>query len=157
MYQYILEEGRDPLFHFTTKYGLKYFVSFRKMSFDNAFFENLYSVDFGETNNQKFFNDPEIEITITTIINDYLISNPTLILHYVCDSVDLKQDFRKKLLDKWYLKTQRNEFCKVNFFYQIPLENVNYHLGFIFKTDYYEVEEVIDKLNLQLEEFTSLK
>lgn len=157
MYQYILEEGRDPLFYFTTKYSLKYFVSFRKMNFDNDFFENLYSVDFGETNNQKFFNDPEIEVTITAIINDYLLTNPNLILYYVCDSVDFKQDFRKKLFDKWYIKTQKNEFSKVNFLYQIPEENVNYHLGFIFKTDYYKLQEVIEKVNLQLEEFTNLK
>ena len=33
MYQYILEEGRDPLFYFKTKYGLKYFVSFRRNEF----------------------------------------------------------------------------------------------------------------------------
>lgn len=157
MYQYILEEGRDPLFHFTTKHSLKYFVSFRKMNFDNDFFENLYSVDFGETNNQKFFNDPEIETTITKIVNDYLNANPSLILHYVCDSVDFKQDVRNKLFDRWYAKTQRNEFSKVNFLYQIPQEKVNYHLGFIFKTDYFELEEVIEKVNLQLEEFTNLK
>ena len=30
MYQYISEEGLDPLFYFTTKYGLQYFVTFRK-------------------------------------------------------------------------------------------------------------------------------
>ena len=33
MYQYILEEGADPLFTFTTKNGLKYFVEFRQMDF----------------------------------------------------------------------------------------------------------------------------
>ena len=31
MYQYILEEGADPLFTFTTKNGLKYFVVFMKV------------------------------------------------------------------------------------------------------------------------------
>ncbi|MFZ0599014.1 MAG: DUF6169 family protein [Flavobacterium sp.] len=157
MYQYILEEGRDPLFYFTTKYGLKYFVSFRKMNFDSDFFENLYSIDFGETNNQKFFNDPEIEITITTIINNYLIMNPTLIVYYICDSIDLKQNFRKKLFDKWYIKTQKKEFSKVNFHYEISHENINYHLGFIFKTEFYEFQEVVDKVNFQLDEFTTFK
>lgn len=157
MYQYILKEGRDPLFYFSTKYGLRYFVTFRKMNFDNIFFENLYSVDFGETNNQKFFNDPEIEITITAIINDFLLKNPELILHYVCDSVDLKQDFRKKLFDKWYAKTERDEFSKINFQYPIPEENMNYHLGFIFKTEFHELEDVLEKVNLKLEEFANLK
>ena len=31
MYQYILVEGADPLFTFTTKNGLKYFVAFMKV------------------------------------------------------------------------------------------------------------------------------
>lgn len=157
MYQYILEEGRDPLFYFKTKYGLKYFVSFRRMNFDGDFFENLYSVDFGETNNQKFFRDPNVELTITAIINDYLLKNPHLILHYVCDNVDFKQDFRKELFDKWYRKTQKDVFSKVNFQYVIPGESVSYHLGFIFKNEYYEFQEVVEKVNLHLEEFTNLK
>jgi hypothetical protein len=157
MYKYISKEGHDPLFYFTTKYNLEYFVSFQNMNFENDFFENLYSVIFGETTNQKFFKDPDVELTITTILNDYLLKKPNVILHYVCDNVDFKQDFRKKLFDKWYRNTKKNEFSKVNFQYQIPEEDINYHLGFIFKNDFYEFSEVVEKVNLQLEEFANLK
>lgn len=157
MYQYISKEGLYPLFYFTTKYGLEYFVSFQKMDFKNVFFENLYALDFGEINNQKFFNDPLIEATIITIISNYFQANPNMILNYVCDSIDFKQDFRKKLFDRWYMKTQNNEFSKINFQYEIPEENVMYHLSFIFKTGLYKNQEVIEKVNFQLEEFTNLK
>ncbi|WP_264563930.1 DUF6169 family protein [Flavobacterium sp. N3904] len=157
MYEYILKEGVDPLFSFTTKHGLNYFITFRKMDFGNAYFQNLYSVDFWEMGNQKFYKDAKIEITITTIICNYFKSHPNSILHYVCDSMDLKQDYRKRLFDQWYKKFQTKEFSKLNFEYQIQEENINYNLGFIFKNDCYEMNEVIENITLQLDEFTSLK
>lgn len=157
MYQYISEEGLYPLFYFTTKHGLEYFVSFQRMDFNIDFFDKLYAIDFYESNNQKFFNDPFIEVTITKIINDYFKSNPSIILNYVCDSVDFKQDFRQKLFDKWYRNTKNDEFSKINFEYRLHQENIIYHLSFIFKTEFYNIEEVIEKVNLQLEEFTSYK
>lgn len=157
MYQYISEEGLYPLFYFTTKHGLQYFVSFQKMNFENAFFNKLYSIDFYEANNQKFFNDPSIEITITSIINQYFKDNPDIILNYVCDSVDFKQDFRQKLFDKWYHNIKSYEFSKVNFQYHIPNEKMIYHLSFIFKTDFYKMDNIIDEVNLKLEAFTSYK
>ena len=68
MYKYNLIEGNCPLFSFSTKYGLNYCVAFRKMDFDNAFFEDLYSFDFWETSNQKFLKDDGIEATIIAIV-----------------------------------------------------------------------------------------
>lgn len=127
------------------------------MDFDNIFFKKLYSIDFYEANNQKFFNDPLVEITITNIVNDYFESNPDIILNYVCDSADFKQDFRRKLFDKWYRNTQNNEFSKINFQYQLEKENMIYHLSFIFKTEFYNIEYVIEEANLQLEKFSSFK
>jgi hypothetical protein len=157
MYKYNLKEGNDPLFSFTTKHGLDYFVAFRKMDFGNLYFQNLYSVDFWELNNQKFYKDDTIEITIITIICDYFRSNPSAILHYVCDSMDFKQNFRKKLFDKWYQKYQTVEYSKLNIQYQIPEENIDYNLGFIFKNDSYKIDEVIENINLQFDEFANLK
>ncbi|CAM3527744.1 DUF6169 family protein [Flavobacterium chungbukense] len=157
MYQYISEEGLYPLFYFTTKHGLEYFVSFHKMNLDNTFFEKLYSIDFYEANNQKFLSDPFIETTITSIINDFFENNPDIVLNYVCDSVDFKQDFRQKLFDKWYRNTSNNEFSKINFKYEVEHENIIYHLSFIFKTRFYNTNEIIEEVNLQLEEFTVFK
>ena len=69
----------------------------------------------------------------------------------------LNRILEKKLFDRWYLKTQNDEFSKINFQYEIPEENVIYHLSFIFKTGLYKNQEVIEKVNFQLEEFTNLK
>ena len=157
MYQYISEEGLCPLFYFTTKYNLKYFVSFRKIDFENEYFRNLFFVDFYEADNQKFFNDPNIEITIINIINKYFDANPNIILNYVCDVVDYKQDFRKRLFDKWYLNSKTNMFSKINFQYKIPEDCISYHLGFIFNSKFYKEEELIENVISQLDEFTNLK
>ncbi|MDQ8014935.1 MAG: DUF6169 family protein [Flavobacterium nitrogenifigens] len=157
MCQYIQEEGLYPLFYFTTKHGLEYFVSFHKMDFDSIFFEKLYSVDFYEANNQKFFNDPLIEITTTNIINNYFKDNPDIILNYVFDSVDFKQNFRQKLFDKWYKNTSNNEFSKVNFQYKLEHEKMIYHLSFIFKTEFYNLHEIVEEVNSLLKEFSNFK
>lgn len=157
MYQYISKEGVNPLFYFITKYDLKYFVSFRKIDFENEYFRNLYFIDFYESNNQRFYNDPNIEITIISIINNYFEANPSIIINYVCDIVDFKQDFRKRLFDKWYLNSKKDKFYKVNFQYEIEEESITYHLGFIFNGEVYNEDELIKNVNLQLEEFTNLK
>ncbi|MBB6387835.1 MULTISPECIES: DUF6169 family protein [Flavobacterium] len=127
------------------------------MDFNNDFFKKLYAIDFYESNNQKFFSDPLIEITIIAIIQDYFKINPDIILNYVCDNVDFRQDFRQKLFDKWYRNAFDNTFSKINFQYEAPHYNLIYHLSFILKTDFYNIEEVIEKVNLELEEFTTFK
>lgn len=38
MYQYIKKEDNDPIFTFTTKHGLNYYVAFKKMALENPFF-----------------------------------------------------------------------------------------------------------------------
>lgn len=157
MYRYISEEGLSPLFYFITKYNLKYFVSFRKVDFENEYFEKLYFVDFYESNNQKFNNDSGIELTIITIIKDYFKRNPATMISFVCDIVDSKQDFRKRLFDKWYRSYNNSEFSKINFQYETKEENITYHLGFIFYKELYKEDELIEKVNSQLDEFTNLK
>ena len=127
------------------------------MDLDNFFFEKLYSIDFYESNNQKFFTDSFVEITIAAIIDDYFQNNPDIILNYVCDSVDFRQDFRKKLFDKWYKNASNLTYSKVNFEYSVEEENTKYHLSFIFKRQFYEIDRVVEKVNIQLEEFSNLK
>lgn len=68
MYQYVIKEDNDPLFTFTTKYGLNYYVAFKKMELENNYFQNLYSIDFWEVDTKKFIKDNTIETTIIEII-----------------------------------------------------------------------------------------
>ena len=156
MYEYKLLEGNDPLFSFVTKYGLSYCVAFRKMDFDNPFFDSLYSFDFWETNNQKFSKDDRIGDTIIAIIFYFFKTNPNCILHYICDSMDQKHHFRSKLFKKWYDKLNDNSFSKLNIEFKID-EEISYHLEFIFNTDFYSFETVKEKALTQLQEFSNSK
>lgn len=156
MYEYKLLEGNDPLFSFVTKYGLSYCVAFRKMDFDNPFFDSLYSFDFWETNNQKFSKDDRIGDTIIAIIFYFFKTNPNCILHYICDSMDQKHHFRSKLFKKWYDKSNDNSFSKLNIEFKID-EEISYHLEFIFNTDFYSIETVKEKALTQLQEFSNSK
>ena len=157
MYQYILEEGSDPLFTFTTKHGLKYFVAFRKMDFGLDYFTNLYSLDFWESYNQKFVKDEFVEKTIINILFDFFINYPQSILHYVCDSSDLKQNARSKLFDLWYNKSVNEEFSKLDLTYKVQAENIEYKLEFVFKTECYKINELQEIVVNQMNEFSSFK
>ena len=157
MYQYTLEEGFDPLFTFTTKNGLKYFVAFRKMDFGTVYFKNLYSIDFWELYNQKFIKDDWVEKTIITILIKFFQNYPNSILHYVCDSVDLKQNARSKLFDLWYNKSANTGFSKLDLTYVVEQENIEYKLEFIFKTDSYDIAKVQLNVINQMNDFSSYK
>ena len=157
MYRYILEEGSDPLFTFTTKNGLKYFVAFRKIDFGTDYFNKLYSVDFWESYNQKFIKDDLVEKTIISILFGFFQNNPKSILHYVCDSVDSKQNARSKLFDLWYNKSLNEEFSKLELIYKVEKENIEYKLEFVFKTDAYEIAKVQENVIIQMNEFSSFK
>ena len=156
MYEYHLLEGNDPLFSFVTKHGLSYCVAFRKMDFDNPFFDYLYSFDFWETSNQKFSKDDGIGTTISAIIFNFFKINPKCMLHYICDSMDDKHTFRSKLFKKWYDKSNCEGFSKLNIEFEVD-EIIRYNLEFIFNLEFYSFEIVKEEVLLQLEDFSSYK
>ena len=156
MYRYKLVEEINPLFSFDTKHNLSYFVSFKKMDFDNPYFLNLFSLDFWEVHNQKFIKDSLIEDTIIEIIFDFFKIFPNSLLHYVCDSIDNRQNGRSRLFDNWYNKSNSEKFSKLNIEFKIESE-LNYNLEFIFKSEFYIFEEVKNNVLLQLEEFSNYK
>ena len=156
MYQYKLEEDNSPLFSFVTKHNLHYFVSFKKMDFENSYFSNLFSLDFWEMENQKFIKDEFIGETIIYIVFEFFKKFPNSLLHYVCDSVDNRQNGRSKLFDKWYNKSENINFSKLNIEFKIERE-LNYNLEFIFKSEYYDFEITKETIIMQLQEFSNYK
>lgn len=157
MYSYILKEGDDPLFTFTTKNGLHYYVAFRKMELESNSFHHLYSIDFWEIHHQKFIKDELIGLTIIEIIQTFYLSNPNALLHYICDSSDNKQNSRSKLFDKWYNKSLNETFSKLTINYEIPEEEINYKLEFIFQSNYYNLDELRENVIQQLDDFSNYK
>lgn len=157
MYSFTKKEDNDPLFTFITKHGLNYYVAFKKMDFENNYFQNLYSIDFWEVDTKKFIKDNSIQETIIDIIFKFFEIHPNVLLHYVCDSMDNKQGFRSILFDNWYNKSINEGFSKLDINYEVPNETINYKLEFIFKSEFYNINEVGEITINQLEEFSSFK
>lgn len=127
------------------------------MALENPFFYNLHAVDFGEVDNKKFIKDNLIQSTIINIIFDFFEQNSNALLHYVCDSTDNKHSFRSKLFDQWYNKSVNEGFSKLDINYEIPNETITYKLEFIFKSEFYNINEVGENTIAQLDEFSSYK
>lgn len=155
MYNYKQLEDEYPLFIFKTKSYLTYIVSLIPENFNNPYFNNLYALDFSEINNRSDSHDEFIKPTILKIINEFLISNPYALLHYVCDSVDGKQEYRKRLFKHWYSNHNTKNLSKLTINY--PTQDINYSLEFIFHSDYYKLEELQEKVITQMNEFSNQK
>ncbi len=148
MYKYRKREGNDPLFTFETIHELTFYVAFRYMGAENFPLENLYSLDFGETERNKSPIDQEISITILKIITDFVSENNHIILHYICDSMDNKQDFRDRLFSRWFSITSPKNWNK----YDILLENYeNYRLSFLYNADIYNSRFIEREIILTLD------
>jgi Family of unknown function (DUF6169) len=127
------------------------------MDFEKNVFKTLYSIDFWEIYSQKFIKDDAIENTIIEIIFLFFQNHPNSLLHYVCDSMDNKQNFRSKLFDKWYNKSVDDEFSKLSIIYKIPTETIHYNLVFIFKTAFFSSDFIRENVIEQLEDFSNYK
>ena len=127
------------------------------MDFENPYFQNLYSIDFWEIDSKKFIKDTLIEVTIIEIIFEFFKLYPNVLLHYVCDSMDSKQNFRSKLFDIWYNKSINSTFSKLEINYEVLNENIFYKLEFIFKSEFYKTYEVGENTIHQLDEFSKFK
>ncbi|TBW27176.1 DUF6169 family protein [Gramella sp. KN1008] len=148
MYDYIIEEGSDPLFLFETDGGLTYYVAFRKMGTESYPLDNLYSLDFNEIDNKKGRNDAKISSTILTIITDFLDENNHIVLHYICDSLDLKHPFRRRLFSRWFSLKNPPNWIK----YDISLEgSEDYTLTFLYDTTIYNSDLIEPEIILTID------
>ena len=154
MYEYFIEEGADgPLFYFSTGYDLTYYVAFRNMSQDNYPLNNLYSLDFGEIDGKKGKNDSKISSTILEIIIKFLNNNPSLILHFLCESSDRRQLHRKRLFTRWFSICAMDNWVK----YDYDFENADYNISFIYRSDFYETDKIEAEILLTLDAYERVK
>lgn len=149
MYNYTKEydEGEDPHFYFSTNNNLTYYVTFRDISQKDSPLNKLYSLDFGELNNSKSKNDPEISLTILHIISEFLNKDNYRVLNFQCDTEDSKQVYRKKLFTKWYKEYNNDDWIK----YDYDFTNTQYLLSFIYCSKVYDTELIESEILLTLD------
>ncbi|WP_417443587.1 DUF6169 family protein [Joostella sp.] len=125
------------------------------MNIENDYFNNLYSVDFGEANSIRKPKDELIGITIKQIILDFLHVKPKSLLHYVCESYDGKHYSRSRLFSNWF-RLYREEGCS-KFIVNYKNDEVNYSLEFIFRNGHYIISELEEQIINQMGEFSEAK
>ncbi|MCF2875392.1 MULTISPECIES: DUF6169 family protein [unclassified Tenacibaculum] len=154
MYDYIESLGADsPYFYFRTSNNLTYSVSFRPMPNENYPFHNLYAFDFTEIDNKKSSKDDLIPKTILKIVDEFLKKDSSIILHYVCDSTDNKQLFRRRLFNRWFLSCKTVDWIK----YDYDFEEVPYYISFIYSTNDYDTELIEREVLLSLDSYERMK
>ena len=160
MYKYTQKEDENPLFTFITDSGVTYILELSTYEFENPFFKNLYSLSFYPITNisrvNKPIDDVKIKATILNILTQFLESNQQCIIQYICDSLDNRQHSRNRLFNKWFQEANNSKFYhKLNLNYET--EEINYNLEFIFSSNSYNIEDIKESINLQLEEFSEFK
>ena len=154
MYNYFEDEGYDsPYFYFYTKHNLTYYVSFIKMDVGDYPLNNVYSLDFGEINNNKGKNDTLISPIILEIIIKFIQKDESIVVHYLCENGDERQLYRKKLFTKWFSICDMNNWVK----YDYDFENVNYNVSFLYNSDIYNTELMESEILLTLDVYERAK
>ena len=125
------------------------------MDLENAYFDNLYSIDFGEVNNRKRPKDQNIEQTAIKIIHNFLLDHPVALLYYICDSSDGRQYSRSRLITKWFITTQESEIDKLTVNYKNEI--LHYKLEFIFTKQNYQTLELENKVIDEMNGFMEIK
>lgn len=104
-YTYTQDQG----YTFTTDYSIDYTAYFTDGSdyFSDfpEFKDNVVSFGFARINsatNNKKQQDDRIQYTVTSILENYLNSDPKVIILFICDTKDRQHQARKILFDKWY-------------------------------------------------------
>ena len=154
MYTYYKEEGTYPLFTFTTDNNLTYYVAFRDMEQKGYPLENLYSIDFHKVEEGKTQKDKKISLTILQIIFDFILENESLIIYYLCDSMDNKQTYREKLFSKWFALSDTQNWNK----FDLTLENQkDYKMSFLYSSNIYPTELIESEVIRSITSLEGLK
>lgn len=154
MYNYFKEQGADgPYFYFYTELNLTYYVAFRNMSQDNFPLNNLYSLDFGEIDGLKGKNDSKISSTILNIIIEFLESDHSLVVHFLCDNNDSRQLNRKRLFSRWFSICEMHNWMK----YDYDFDSVDYNVSFLYCSDVYDTNLMETEILLTLDVYERAK
>lgn len=154
MYKYYKEQGADgPYFYFYTELNLIYYVAFRNMSQETFPLNNVYSLDFGEIDGKKGKKDTKISSTILSIIIEFLETDQSLVIHFLCDSADSRQLNRKRLFSRWFSICGMEQWVK----YDYDFDSADYNISFMYCSDIYETTLMETEILLTLDVYERAK
>lgn len=105
-YKVWVEHGE---YKFITDYGVAYRIIF---SPNQDIWQNgAYEFSIFNENNKISPNDPKVRGTVESIIEEFFLTNPNILL-YQCETGDNRQAMRARLFTKWFNEyADRHNFC----------------------------------------------
>lgn len=114
---------------------------------------NVYEFSFFPEKKIKSKKDPRIAKTLTIAIKRILTNNPNSIISFTCDSLDQKEDSRKRLFHNWFVEFNNKNIIKLD--KSVTSDDFSLHRSTIFmKTNVdgrQNIEHAFFKLDLDLE------
>lgn len=118
-YKVWVEHGE---YKFMTDYGVAYRIIF---SPNQDIWQNgAYEFSIFNENNKISPNDPKVRGTVESIIEEFFLTNPNILL-YQCETGDNRQAMRARLFTKWFNEyADRHNFCvKVSVLHDEEIDN----------------------------------
>lgn len=135
---------------FRTDYGVIYRVGFYENNLIWA--DDTYEFGINNENHKTSPNDKKVKKTILAIIEEFFLSNPTVLL-YQCETGDNRQAMRARLFAKWF-----NDYAKKdNYIIQAAIikdESVDNYIGIIIPRDNPNLEIYLSQFNEFVQFFT---
>jgi hypothetical protein len=124
----LFQEGLT--YYFVNKHGIKYRAYFADISVYYPQFPHTYSFSFEPENSSRHPIDNRISATIAEILKQFFAKEENAMI-MVCDSLDGKEQKRRKLFDRWFEKYADDSILKYDA--SAPLEDYQLFISLYFK------------------------
>ncbi len=124
----LVQEGLT--YYFVNKNGIKYRAYFVDISLYYPQFPDTYSFSFEPESQEKHSVDNRISATIVEILRRFFEKEENAMI-MVCDSVDGKEEKRRKLFDRWFEKHADDSILKYDA--SAPLEDYRLFISIYLK------------------------
>lgn len=144
---------KNSFFFFDTDFGVKLRVNF--VEDEDSLSTISYWLNIVNLNDKVSPHDAKVMPTIWTIIEEFFIANPEVLL-YICDSSNEMQAMRSRLFRRWfnlYHGRQRFIFCQA----EIPEESTINYVSMILPKVHPLAETIVSEFDEQVAMFKNHK
>ena len=129
---YKVEQTGDTSFMFETRHGVVYSVGFMQ---DVSFFsEGVYQFYLINLSSKTIGADRNISETVRVVIEEFF-SNKEVVMLYICDTTDTRQESRDRLFKIWFHTYEKNSSYSL-YSEGMTIDNVRYFSSILLRRDH---------------------